>query len=84
MKRSLVPALVLLFLAALVTVPAKAAPPPTTPPGCDPIDPAACLLPFPNDYFTVPDRSTPTGRRVQLAPEMMPRNVAGVPVDPTE
>lgn len=23
-------------------------------PVCDPVDPAACLLPFPNDYFTVP------------------------------
>ncbi|AWS45055.1 hypothetical protein [Streptosporangium sp. 'caverna'] len=52
--------------------------------GCDPIDPAACLLPFPNDYFTVPDRSTATGRRVAFSPGMMPQNVAGTPIDPTE
>lgn len=84
MKRSLVPALVVLFLAALVSIPAKAAPPPSADTGCDPIDPVACLLPFPNDYFTVPDRTSPTGRRVDLAPEMMPHNVSGVPIDPTE
>jgi hypothetical protein len=85
MKRSLVPALVLLVLAALVAVPSgpvEAAPPPRG--GCDPIAPAACLLPFPNDFFTVPDRSTPTGRRVNLTPDMMPRNAAGVPIAPAE
>ena len=51
---------------------------------CDALDPAKCLYPFPNDYFTVRDRSAATGRRVQLAPDSMPRNVGGVPVDPTE
>ena len=33
---------------------------------CDPIDPAHCLLPFPNDLFTVADPTTDTGRRVNL------------------
>jgi hypothetical protein len=51
---------------------------------CDPLDPAKCLYPFPNDFFTVRDRSTDTERRVQFAPEAMPRNAAGVPIDPTE
>jgi hypothetical protein len=51
---------------------------------CDFLDQAKCLYPFPNDYFTGPDRSTDTGRRVALAPESMPTNAAGVPVDPTE
>jgi hypothetical protein len=51
---------------------------------CDFLDPAKCLYPFPNDYFTVPDRSTDTGRRVQFSPDSMPRNAAGVPIDPTE
>ncbi|MPZ79450.1 MAG: hypothetical protein GEV28_03250 [Actinophytocola sp.] len=83
MKRSMVPALVVVLLCALVAVPsAHAAAPPRA--GCDPIGTAECLLPFPNDYFTVPDRSMPTGRRVNLTPEMMPRNVAGVPIDPAE
>jgi hypothetical protein len=88
MKRSLVPALMLAFVATLVTLPATAAPPAPSraaTPGCDPIAPVeACLLPFPNDYFTVQDRSTPTGRRVNFTPDMMPRNVSGVPIDPAE
>ncbi len=62
--------------------------------GCDPLDPALCLLPFPNDRFTVADPTTATGRRVQFAPTAMPRNGTdatagelggeGKPVDPTE
>ena len=62
--------------------------------GCDPLDPALCLFPFPNDAFTVEDPSTATGRRIAFAPTAMPRNggdVAvgelggeGKPVDPTE
>jgi hypothetical protein len=51
---------------------------------CDFLDTAKCLYPFPNDYFTVRDRSTETDRRVQFAPESMPRNAAGIPIDPTE
>ena len=59
--------------------------------GCDPIDPAACLLPFPNDFFTAADATTDTGRRINFSPTAMPRNGAevteggeGKPVDPTE
>lgn len=59
------------------------APRPVMPPWCGG-DPAACLLPFPNDVFTVPDPTTDTGRRVDLPLAGMPRNVAGVPIDPTE
>lgn len=51
---------------------------------CDPIDPRACLLPFPNDYFTVADPSTATGRRVGVAQASMPVNRAGAHIDPTE
>ena len=51
---------------------------------CDPIDPAACLFPFPNDHFTKADATTATGRRLALNPLSMPRNVAGKPVDPTD
>jgi len=53
-------------------------------PACDPLDPAVCLLPFPSDRWTVADAGTPTGRRVALPIEAMPRNVAGKPIDPTE
>jgi hypothetical protein len=59
--------------------------------GCDPLDPAVCLFPFPSDYFTVADPSTDTGRRVNFSPAAMPRSGAeateggeGKPIDPTE
>ncbi|MGH3387663.1 MAG: hypothetical protein ACRDOO_02150, partial [Actinomadura sp.] len=52
--------------------------------GCDPIAPAACLLPFPDDWFTVADPRTATGRRIHLGALATPRNVLGKPIDPTE
>jgi hypothetical protein len=51
---------------------------------CDATDHAACLLPFPNDFFTVADASTATGRRVSFDVLAMPRNAVGKPIDPTE
>ncbi|HEY3681735.1 MAG TPA: hypothetical protein VGL93_01780 [Streptosporangiaceae bacterium] len=72
---------------AVIAGPAQADPvraPKAAASGCDPIDPANCLLPFPNDHYTVRDHRTATGRRVNLTPAMMPANVAGTPVDPTE
>jgi hypothetical protein len=56
----------------------------TDPVACDPLGGDRCMLPFPNDHFTVSDRSTATGRRVQLAPTTTPANAGGVHVDPTE
>ena len=61
--------------------------PATQPPGtgaCDDIDPSSCLLPWPNDRFTRADRSTTTGRRVDLPADGMPASAAGVRIDPTE
>jgi hypothetical protein len=51
---------------------------------CDPLDTTACLLPFPDDYFTVSDPSTPTGRRVDFPVSAMPKSVSGTPIDPTQ
>ena len=51
---------------------------------CDPLDPSVCLQPWPNDYFTVPDKSTDTGLRVNLDLASMPRNSGGKPIDPTD
>jgi hypothetical protein len=59
--------------------PAQAANPVTN---CDPLDPAACMLPFPNDLFTKADPSTPTGLRIDFRLADMPRNAAGKPIDP--
>ncbi|MDX1659298.1 MAG: hypothetical protein R3343_10800 [Nitriliruptorales bacterium] len=67
----------------------------TTAPMCDGLDETLCLLPFPNDLFTVADPSTATGRRVAFDIAAMPRNGSdhttghgaggeGKPVDPTE
>jgi len=51
---------------------------------CDVLATAKCLMPFPNDFFTVADDTTPTGRRVHFDPASMTANVNGVRVDPTE
>jgi len=60
----------------LCAPPAK--PNPATTPNCDPIDPAACMAPFPNDYFTKPDSSTDTGLRLDFKAENMPTNQQGL------
>ena len=44
---------------------------------CDPIGGGACLLPFPNDYFTKKDARTPTGKRLALPRSAMPANKDG-------
>jgi hypothetical protein len=92
----LVLALVAPLTAALVPAPAVDAPPAAVQEalGCDPLDPALCLLPFPNDAFTVADEDADSGRRVAFAATAMPRNGVdplveetggvGKPVDPTE
>ncbi len=41
-------------------------------PHCDPFDPSLCMQPFPNDYFTVADSSTDTGRRLDFHADQMP------------
>ncbi len=40
-----------------------------------------CLLPFPDDYYTVADPSTPTGRRLNLMTAAMPANSSGLHID---
>jgi len=56
---------------------------PATQTRCDPIAPQ-CMLPFPNDHFTVRDRSTPTGRRLALSSASLPTNSSGAPLDVTD
>ncbi len=51
---------------------------------CDLLDTRRCLLPYPSDFFTVPDAATDTGLRVRFAPEAMPSNASGVAIDPAE
>jgi hypothetical protein len=42
------------------------------PPACAAAAVRSCALPYPSDEQTVVDPSTPTGRRVQLSPELIP------------
>ena len=43
-------------------------------------DGSMCLMPFPDDYYTVKDSSTATGRRINLTDGGMPKNVDGDPI----
>jgi hypothetical protein len=52
--------------------------------GCDFMNPDYCQFPWPSDFFTVADDSTPTGRRINLNPLGMPMNLIGLPVRPNE
>ncbi len=57
------------------------------PENCDFLDSTICLQPFPNDYFTKSDASTPTGKRLDLAPTSTPVNTGNddpVNVDVTD
>jgi len=52
---------------------------------CDPIDAGYCLFPFPNDYFSSGDVTSPTGRRLALASRALPvnENIPDGQLDPT-
>ncbi len=39
---------------------------------CDPLVPERCLLPLPNDFYTVADDSMPNGRRIEFAAASLP------------
>lgn len=75
--------------ALLLLLPALAAPPLASAAGkgrgCDPVDPSACLLPWPNDWYTRHDASSPTKLRLALRPNAAPaRRDDGKPVDVTD
>ncbi|MHB1519376.1 MAG: hypothetical protein ACYCVN_08910 [Acidimicrobiales bacterium] len=40
------------------------------------------MLPFPSDYYTIPDRSMPSGRKIDFPIAAMPANSSGVHIDP--
>ncbi|MCB0869702.1 MAG: hypothetical protein KDB52_02615 [Solirubrobacterales bacterium] len=45
-------------------------------------DPAICMSPFPDNYYTLADATTATGRRINFTGEAMPENSGGVAIDP--
>jgi hypothetical protein len=76
-RRASVAGLGAVTLAAAVAAPAASAQ--TTKPAadCQPYQKRTCLLPFPNNQFTRPDKSSPTGLSVHLKQKAMPMNTAG-------
>src|SRR5437764_5112588 len=44
---------------------------------------AECMPPFPDDYYTKADPTSPTGRRIDLRQLAMPSNSSNVPIDVT-
>lgn len=40
-----------------------------------------CLMPFPDDYYTVNDSSTRTGKRIDLKTTATPKNESGEPIE---
>jgi hypothetical protein len=81
-RTSLFRALMLALVLAAPTSAAHAATASPSGPGCDRLDDAACLLPFPNDAFTKADKKSATGRAVALSTSQMPRNAKGKAIDP--
>jgi len=43
-----------------------------------------CMLPFPDDYYTVDDSTTPTGKRIHFTEPAMPQNLTHTPIDPNQ
>src|SRR5438105_1096909 len=93
MRRNALGVSLLLLLVLALTPASSALAKPHRPPeqtgrsavdGCDALDPSVCMLPFPNDYFTKADPTTPTGRRLDFDLPGMPANRAGKPIDPTD
>jgi hypothetical protein len=57
---------------------------PPYPSYCENLSGVHCLLPWPSNRFLADDATTTTGHRLALPMEAMPRNVRGVPIDPTQ
>ena len=55
---------------------------PPAPADCDPIDPAACALPWPSNLYLAPDPATPTGYRLRFGAATLPPASDGTPIDP--
>lgn len=65
-----------------VPPPPVAPPEPPPPLDCDPLTPSYCGFPYPNNYWTSADESSPTGMWLALPQVIMPTNTLGVQSDP--
>ena len=73
-----------LAVAALAAASAGAAAKKPPAADCQPFLKTPCLLPFPNNQFTIRDRSTATGLRLNLPARAMPVNTKGQRISVTE
>jgi hypothetical protein len=76
--------LALVFAACAIDVAPSAAEELPTEPKCEFIagpGSTECMLPFPDDYYTKADATTPTGRRIDFRELAMPRNASGAPIE---
>jgi hypothetical protein len=72
------------LIAFAAGAPAGAAAELPTDPKCEFIaSPASskCMLPFPDDYYTKADATSPTGRRIDFRELAMPTNAGGTPIE---
>ena len=49
---------------------------------CDPMDPTRCVMPFPNDYFSVASERTDSGRELAFGSATLPKTIGGQAVTP--
>ena len=75
-------ALLLWCLVSVLVHFVKWPPPSNNAPGCDPIDPTECWLPFPSFHHMRRDLSTATGWRVNLKADLLPMLKGRVKMDP--
>jgi hypothetical protein len=54
------------------------------PQGCQPLLPGECMLPYPSDFFRVPDSTMPSGFHITLAPVAQPKDLHANVMDPTK
>src|SRR5512146_982184 len=50
---------------------------------CNPLGFDHCAVPWPSSAFEIADASTPTGRRLAIFPDTLPKNFQDKPIDPT-
>lgn len=76
--------IVLALVAVAATAPPGAAAELPTDPKCEFIaspGSSKCMLPFPDDYYTKADPTSPTGRRIDFRELGMPTNAGGAPIE---
>ncbi len=67
-------------ISAVLLIPAASA----SAAGCDPLDARQCLLPFPSNFHTTPQKGSETGLRLNFSASQFPKNVKGVSGFPPE